>query len=1106
MPVLESAVASLAKAVATQAAIQWLAARRDRGDSSRALSELLTLSFRDRLVRRKVESQIESVATDIASRIERLFEADGVDLPDHESTAALEAVARTFTAEALSDETLLAADADPAELIRRLRPVLASKMRVAGLSEAAERLAARVLEDCVPCYVQMVRHLPQFTNRASQESLVRLSRISFDLAEILARLPAPRAGEPTPDDDEFVSRYLRFVSEHYDQLELFGVDVRNYAPETTLSIAYLSLAVSDLDGARPAPRPRQPAGVPPGRGSFFRSGRKDDEHDGRTGLRVESALGRARRILIRGAAGSGKSTLLRWLAVTAARQGFTGELRDWNGRTPFLVKLRSYAARPLPPVGALLGDDIAQFAAEAPDGLVERIFAAGRALLLVDGVDELVRAQRTQVRQWLRRLLDRYPNVIVVVTSRPSGAPARWLTNEGFLAVMLERMSPADIVEFVRRWHRATSGARHLPCEPAKLPRYQRRLLARLDANHHLRGLATNPLMCAMLCALNLDRRDDLPHDRINLYRAALEMLLERRDTARNVPAYQRVGLGARDAMLLLQDLAWRLTLANHSELDTTQAQAHIRRKLATMPNVTAEPDDVFEHLLDRSGVLKDVAEDRISFVHRTFQEYLAAKEVAEENYIDVLAEHATRDMWRETVVMTAGLANSEYRQRLVNRLLDRADTGSGRRARWLRLLAGACVETAPALPVRTLDRIDASLAELVPPRSAIESRSLALAGERVLHLLPDDLGPLSESVAAATVDTAAFVGGPAALRKLGRYGRDERPRVVKSLIEAAKHFEPDEYGRLVLADSPLQDGWVEVDDWTMPMLNSLRKLQKVTITTEDPASAVRELPDLRGLLLLSPRTTFVDERIELDFLDRHPAMETLALRWACAPRHLPATMNALSELELWLGSSEELMPDLEWVDRFPRLRTLSLQGLGHVPYHFHLLAQLPELNTLALSVPTGAGILNDTEFLGSLPKLTALYLDDCSDPRVLHHIATHQGSLTILRLMYLDVPTLDLTTMAELPLVSLDLYGHKGTLDLRPLANHPTLTTLNIGGLSQSTDLSPLASVPQLASLSLHATPQLDLAPLAGNRRLIVMANSDQTIRNAAGVRIKRQ
>ncbi|MEO3746067.1 NACHT domain-containing protein [Plantactinospora sp. B5E13] len=1101
MPLFETAATGLARTVATHAAQQWLAARRDRADRGRDLSELMELSFRDRLHRRKAELQFESLAADIAGRVERLFAADHAAIPEHESAAALDIVARTFGPDARTDATLFAADADPAALVARLRPALAGHARTVGLSEASARLADRVLVDCVQCYVEVVRHLPEFNSRANQETLARLTRISTDLAEILARLPVSARAAEAPPDDDVTSRYLRFLASEYDQLELFGVDVHNYSPETTLSIAYLSLVVSDPDRRTRTDNRIRKTG-PARRGAFFR-GAKGESGEEQTGLRVETALARGRRILIRGEAGSGKSTLLRWLTVTAAREGFTGGLRDWNGRIPFLVKLRAYPDGTLPPVGPRLGADIAQFAAEAPTGLVERIFATGRALLLVDGVDELVRSQRAGVRQWLRRLLNRYPDVIVLVTSRPTAAPARWLTGEGFATLTLERMAPADIVEFVRRWHRAIGAGRHLPCEPADLPRYERRLLNRLDANHHLRGLATNPLMCAMLCALNLDRADDLPHDRMSLYGAALAMLLERRDAARDVPAYRRVALGGQAAMSLLQDLAWRLALANQSELEITQAHSHVTRKLATMPKVTAEPDDVFDHLLDRSGVLKDVAEDRISFVHRTFQEYLAAKEIADENYVDILLEHATRDMWRETVVMTAGHASSEYRQRLINGLLDRAGSGPPRRARWLRLLAAACVETAPALALDTLGRIDVCLAQLTPPRSVLEAHSLALAGERVIRHLPDDVAGLTPAAAAAAVATAAFVGGAHALDKLSRYGRDDRPLVVDALIKSASYFEPDEYGRRVLADSPLQNGWVALDGWTAPMARHLRNLHGVRTFT-DPAEIVRELPPVKGLRLYHVPEDGEPPVVALDFLGAQPFLEELALYRPVDPAELPATMTRLTDLTLRIAPGYRTA-DLDWLARFPQLTMLDLGDVGP-PSGFDSLTGLTALTGLSLVAPEeSVDGLADTRFLCRLPTLTSLYLVNCTDTRVVEWIATSLPHLETLQLMRLRVPALDLDALTGLPLTSLDLDEFEGPLDLTPLAGHATLEHLDLSRCPRLGDLTPLARISGLRRLHLHDVPDLDLAPFAGNRELTVYLNGDQPVRNADGVRLVR-
>ncbi len=120
-----------------------------------------------------------------------------------------------------------------------------------------------------------------------------------------------------------------------------------------------------------------------------------------------------------------------------------------------------------------------------PPGGVHRSLGSGRALLLVDGVDELVPAQRPAVRRWLRGLLAEYPKLRVVVTSRPGGAERGWLAGEGFAPpVLLERMSPLDVAAFCRRWHDAVReaagrSAAVLPCGVEKLADYERTVRVR---------------------------------------------------------------------------------------------------------------------------------------------------------------------------------------------------------------------------------------------------------------------------------------------------------------------------------------------------------------------------------------------------------------------------------------------------------------------------------------------------------------------------------------------------------------------------------------------------------------------------------------------------
>ena len=112
--------------------------------------------------------------------------------------------------------------------------------------------------------------------------------------------------------------------------------------------------------------------------------------------------------------------MLSWLAVTAARRGFTGELTNWNDLVPFLIKLRRHAGRDLPKLEAFLDGTAGPLTGHMPLAWVDRQFTADRGLLMVDGVDELAASDRGKVRDWLRLLLHAYPATHVVITSRPT--------------------------------------------------------------------------------------------------------------------------------------------------------------------------------------------------------------------------------------------------------------------------------------------------------------------------------------------------------------------------------------------------------------------------------------------------------------------------------------------------------------------------------------------------------------------------------------------------------------------------------------------------------------------------------------------------------------
>lgn len=1083
---VEVAALGVGRAVVQLVAGRWLSNRAARAAVSKDLIELIKLGIPDEIKRRKTQRQFEAIVDAVTERLLSFTRQEYGGLDDGDREAVLYQVVLTLERADLSDEALLADDMDPVKLARRLRATLPARQADVQLGEAGARLYDVVLDECCECLARILVHLPQFEPRAAAETLARLSRMTEQVEAVLSRLPARSltAPEGDADDEEFTRRYLTAISENLDRLELFGVRFERFTrPQTTLSVAYVSLNVSQED----RPRARRPEAL------SISDWRSEDRGGGT--VRVEQALSRHQRMLIRGEAGGGKSTLLRWLAVTAARGTFSGELADLNGCVPFLIKLRSHADRPLPRPEEYLDDVAGNLSGLMPRGWAHRRLLSGQALLLVDGVDEVIASQRQAVRQWLKGIVHDFPGIRIVVTSRPAAATAGWLRAEGFGTAFLEQLGPADLRALVRHWHEAVRDCTDLPCSPERLPAYEAKLLARLEAAPHLRTLAATPLLAAMLCALNLDR-EALPRDRMGLYAAALDMLLETRDAKRNVPSARTVPLEREQRIRILQDLAWHLSTSNRVELPKTMVERLIADRLAAMPQVRVSAEAVLEALLQRSGVLREPVPGRIDFVHRTVQEYLAAKQAADLGDMDLLIHNAHRDQWRETVVMAAGHANEPLRRELITGILNRAQA-EPRRARQLKLLAVACLETLPSVPDDLRTALDRCLDDLIPPRTTAAARSLATAGEPVLARLPENLEGLSDAAATATVQTAWLINGPEALDVLARYAADERFDVQNELRKAWEYFDPDEYAERVLAAAH-PGGFLRLKS----------PAQLAAFSKVPPPSHLQVLlTEPVDLSFLSPHAAslyylylgFQEPGADLTTLPELPQLQELAV-------NIPGLadlgfLNALPPLRaVWITDCENI-EDYSPLLRFTKLQTLSLLG----SHQLRELRQLPPLRTLT-SLSLNHSELGD-EFdilVDTVPNLKNLSLGNCDW-------------------------LVDLSPLSRLELQSLIIDESSTVSDLRPLAGQARLWYLNVSrtrvsdltplqGLTELrelwltdcdavTDLRPLAALPNLKELHIEGIAAgTDLSPLADNRQVIVHITAGQDVRGgkALGRRLR--
>ena len=484
----------------------------------------------------------------------------------------------------------------------------------------------------------------------------------------------------------------------------------------------------------------------------------------------------------------------------------------------------------------------------------------------------------------------------------------------------------------------------------------------------------------------------------------------------------------------------------------------------------------MLRYLLERSGVIRQPVLNRVDFVHRTFQEYLAAKEAAEDHLPGVLVRHADSDQWRETIVMAAGHGTPKYRSALLGELLARADREPAR-ARSLRLLATACLETAHTVDAQVTERVDVALSTVLPPRSTRDSRSLARAGGRVIGKLPGSVDGLSEGAAAACVRAVALINGPDALRRLAAYATDPRHRVQTELAEVWRYFDAEEYAATVLSDAPLEDGTISVRRLEhLPHLRRLTRLNSVWAEIDDP---VDDLDFLDGVPCLERiRCGTVSPVPELAPLLAHQGLQHIQLfgHGVLGDLH---QLNQLSELRMLQIVANDI-DSVAFVTELPKLSTLTIDFRGTGPDNLNPIATLQCLTHLGLSNCP----VDPSYFITELAGLSGLELAGSTLPHGLTGIRPLLPRLTGLFLWGSSVDDLDALTDAVL-LERLNI-GSTRITDLEPLAGLPKLREVYLNDCLPGLDISPLARLPRRARIHLHRGQRLErLDAVRGRHRI---------------------
>ncbi|GAB2979639.1 NACHT domain-containing protein [Saccharothrix stipae] len=567
------------------------------------------------------------------------------------------------------------------------------------------------------------------------------------------------SAESTHRAKAFEDVYRRGIHENLNRVVFFG-RTREWAETFRLTEAYVELSLTDLAAER-------------------------------GGLRVDDALAGRRRLLLEGSAGTGKSTVLRKLAIRALRgelsEEAAGEVAGSPGPVPFLLKLRSFVRDDrlaLPEPEDFVAAVARPLVSAKPGTWVSRLLESGRALVLVDGIDEVREVHRGSVLAWVRNLIDFYPDVGFVVTARPAAVPEAWrkeLRGLGFATARLEPMNRRQVNGFIDNWHRAMG----IPEWSESATELKEEVAARRD----LSSLATSPLLCGVLCAIHADHRTSLPSTRHALYETGLSLLLERRDQLRGFRSERSWQLPRSVSQPLLGRIALWMVLNGQDSIPATTALTMVERTTADPPHSyhRAKPLDVLHDVVEQTGIMRRSGPDslELEFSLSSFQDYFAAVEIIKQHHVKHLVLNAHNPTYHDVVIMTAELADEPVATDLLTGLVERAEAADVHR-RDLWLLAAACVANIP-VPPPLRDRIGDEARRLLPPTGLDEAHHLAGAGGFVLDLLIElaRTREFTDAEAAASIRAASLIDPVRTRVLLEHFSRRSSPRVRQELAAA---------------------------------------------------------------------------------------------------------------------------------------------------------------------------------------------------------------------------------------------------------------------------------------------------------------------------------
>ena len=352
--------------------------------------------------------------------------------------------------------------------------------------------------------------------------------------------------------------------------------------------------------------------------------------------------------LVEGSPGIGKTTFCLKLAYDWAHGKIPAECSFPKFEIVLLLKCRDIHEDVMETISEqLLPEDMEEKTKERLFDFIKDFHNQEKTLILLDGLDELPKDSERYVDKLLQRRILSF--CYVLATSRQErGIDVR--KRYGFdILLEIKGFTESDAFDYIRK-HFKNVGPLHSSKGES--------LIKEIQENTLLHALRNNPLNLLLLCVIYEDYEGNLPSSRSELYRVIVLCLLRRHCAKHNLEAPKENSALEKqyeETILALGELAWLCLLSDRYCFRESELTALERRYKGS---VSRHIGLVYKE----ESLRRLMPQHEYYFLHKTFQEYLAAAFIANKlrgnqlRLFERLSFHELVKKYREVFLFVSGI------------------------------------------------------------------------------------------------------------------------------------------------------------------------------------------------------------------------------------------------------------------------------------------------------------------------------------------------------------------------------------------------------------------------------------------------------------------